>query len=231
MNSRVAAGGPASAHLQVTGVIDDADVDLPLRHAGAGHLRMTAQAKVWIILREHFTVHRTVRVVAGRTTFPHRWMLKHDRACLFPMTLRATFIPPGHGQSARRFENVAAVGIVALDAIHPAFQHRMMVRRLKFAPGFQMALQAGRRILARIDDEFESAAGFNVFAAGSVTRFTSGIVFPQTGCMKAGMGAGWKALDDRGVAIQASLVADFMRPRNHQRHINRPVLRGTRIDR
>ena len=169
MNSRVAAGGPASAHLQVTGVIDDADVDLPLRHAGAGHLRMTAQAKVWIILREHFTVHRTVRVVAGRTTFPHRWMLKHDRACLFPMTLRATFIPPGHGQSARWFENVAAVGIVALDAIHPAFQHRMMVRRLKFALDGEVALQTGCGILARVDDEFGSATGLNVFAAGAMT--------------------------------------------------------------
>jgi hypothetical protein len=230
MNSRVAAGGPASAHLQEAAVIDVADVDLPWRHAGTGHLRMAAQANVWITLREHFTVHRTVRVVAGHTTFAHRRMLKDDRACLFPMTLRAAFIEAGHGKSARRFEDVAAVGIVALDAIHPAFKNRMMVRQLEIALDCQMALQAGRRILAGVDDELESAARFNVFAAGSVTRFTSGIVFSHAGCMNAGMGAGGKTPDDRGVAIHASLVADFMCPRNHQSHINRPVLRGTRID-
>ena len=166
MNSRVVAGGPASACLQEEGVGDDANKDLPLR---AGHLGMTAQAKVWITLREHFTVHRTVRAVAGHTTFPHRRMLKHDRAGLSPMTLRTGFIQAGHGQSARRFENVAAVGIVALDTIEMAFQHRMMMRQLKFALDCEVALQAGRWILARVDDEFVSAARFNVFAARPVT--------------------------------------------------------------
>ncbi len=231
MNSRVAAGGPASAHLHEKRVVYAADVDLPLRSPGTGHLRMTAQAKVRITLREHFAVHRTVRTVASRAAFSQRRMLEHDGACLFPMTLRAAFIPSGHGQSARRFEDVAAVGIVALDAIHPAFEHRMMVRRFKFAPGSQMTLQTGSRILARIDDELDSAACSNVLAAGPVTGFASGIVFPHAGGMNAGMGAGWKALNDRGVAVQASLVADFMRPWNDQRHINRPVVRGTGTDR
>jgi hypothetical protein len=151
-------------------------------------------------------------------------MLEHDRTRLFPMTLRAAFIQAGHGQSARRFEDVAAVGIVALDAIHPAFQDWMMMGQLKFALDCQVALQAGSRILARVDDEFVSAACFDVFAARPVTRFTSGSVFPLARRMNAGMGAGRKALDDRGMAIHASFVADFMRPRNYQRDINCPVL-------
>lgn len=161
----MAAGSPASAHLQETSVGNVADKNLPLR---AGHLRMAAKAEVWITDREHFAVHRTMRVVAGFTTFPHGRMLEHDRARLFSMTLGAAFIPVGHGQSARRLEDIAAMRIVALDAIHPAFRHRMMVGQLKFALDGKVALQAGRRILAGIDDEFGSAAGFNVFAARAV---------------------------------------------------------------
>ena len=116
-------------------------------------------------------------------------MLENDRSCLFAMTGGTAFVSAGHGQSARRLEDVAAVGIVALHAIHTAFQHRMVVRGLKFALGGEMALQARRRILAGVDDEFEAAARLDVFAAGSVTRFAPGItVFAQGGEMNAGMG-------------------------------------------
>ena len=108
----------------------------------------------------------------------------------------------------------------------------MVVRGSKFALGGEMALQARRRILAGVDDEFEAAARLDVFAAGSVTRFAPGItVFAQGGEMNAGMGPGGKAPHDGRMTILASLVANFMRAGNDQRHFHGPIPGGTRVDR
>jgi hypothetical protein len=226
MYGRVATGCPAGPHLQEAGI---ADVDLPTE-TGRGHLRVTAQAKVWITLREHFTVQRAVRVVARRAAFPQGRMLEDDRPRLLAMALRATLAPAAHGQPARRFEDVVAVRIMALHAIHPAFEDRMMVQRLKFAPRFQMALETGGRIFAGVDDEFGAATRLDVLAARSMTRFAACIaVLPQSGQMNTGMRTGREALDNGRVTIQASFVADFMGTRNNRRRINRPIRRGTRI--
>jgi hypothetical protein len=212
-------------------VVEFANVDASPARGGTGRLRVTTQAKVGITLGEQFAVHRSVRVVTGDAAFPQGWMLEDERAGLRPMTLRAALVEPGHGQSARWFEDVAPVRIVALNAIHPAFHQRMMVRGLEFAPHFQVALQAGLRIFAGVNDELGSAARRNVFAAGSVTRFTPGIaLLAQTGQMDAGMGAGRKALNNGRVTIQASFVADFMGAGHDQRRVNRPTVSGTRIE-
>ena len=52
----------------------------------------------------------------------------------------------------RCFENVRPVRIVALHAIHPLLQHGMMVRQSELRVHLYMALKAGRRLPARIDD-------------------------------------------------------------------------------
>jgi hypothetical protein len=169
--------------------------------------------------------------MANDAAFPQRWMFEDEWAGLCPMTLRAAFVEPGHGESARWFENIAAVWIVALHAIHPSFREGMMVRGLKFAPNFQMALQARSWIFAGIDDEFGPPTGGDVFAAGAVARFAPGVtLLAQTGEMNAGMRTGREALDDGRVAIHASLVAHFVRARNDQWRVNGPVRGGTGIE-
>jgi len=85
------------------------------------------------------------------------------------MTLRAAFVQPRHGQSAGAFENIATMRIVALRAIHPAFNHGMMLRQIEFSPSRQVALETRAGIFSGIDNEFASAARGNVFAAGTVT--------------------------------------------------------------
>jgi len=96
-------------------------------------------------------------------------MLENKRPGLFPMTLRAILIETGHGQSSRRLEDVRTMRIMALDAIHAVFNHRMMLRKVEFGVCMQVAIKTCRRVLARIDNKFATPApGSDMFAARSV---------------------------------------------------------------
>lgn len=183
---------------------------------------MTTEAEVGVVLRQHFPVDGTVRVVTGGTTFAQRGVLERHRTGLLAMALGAAFIQPRHRQPARRFEDVAAVRIVALDAIHAALDYWMMVRQLEFNLRFQVTPETGDRFFARIDDEFSAAtADFDVPAARAVTGLAAGFARQhRRRDMDPAMGAGGKSADVIGVAGVASLVADVMRAGNFQRGRN-----------
>lgn len=175
MHGRVTAGRPAASGLQHGTVGNFADEKFAGGHALTLHLRMATQAKIRIGLREHFAIGRSVWIVANRAAFAHRFMFKHKWTRLFAMTLRAAFVQARHRKTARRTHDVATVRIVALNAIHPAFNHRMMLRQVELGVSFQMALKTGVRVFAGIDDELPtSSARGNMFAARSMTRFASG---------------------------------------------------------
>ena len=158
-------------------------------------------------------------------------MFENKRTGLLAMTLRAGFIQPRHGQSARRFHDVHAVRIVALDAIHFSLQHRMMLRKMKFRLHFQMALQTRLRVFAGIDDEFFKAAATahgDVFAGRAVAGFASELaghlaVFQ----MQPRVRAGGKGAGDVRVAVGAGLVADKGCAFDLQRRNRRAIRRGT----
>ena len=215
MNRRVTPGSPAGPDLQPRRMIHVADVKLS---AGGLDLGVATQAEVWVTLDQHFLIDRTVRNVTDDAAFAHCPVVKNERAGLAAMTLRAAFIVPGHGQSARRLENITAMRVVALHAVHVAFDDRMMVRQVEFRVDVEMALEAGRRILARVDDKLRTA-GFDVFAARSVAGFAAGPAGHRriTG-MNPCVRAGGKNANDVFVAIRAGLVANVMRARNFQRH-------------
>lgn len=120
------AGGPAGADLQVAGMRTLADKNFTGRYAGPRHLGMTAEAEIVVGLREHHAVDRTVRIVAGRTAFAQGGVFEDKGPRLLAMALGAVLIAPGHGQASRRFEDVFAVRVVALRAIHAAFSDGMM---------------------------------------------------------------------------------------------------------
>jgi hypothetical protein len=181
-------------------------------------LRVTAQAKVRIAFDEHLLIDRAVRVVAnvqpsrsascsktnGRVC--SRWHGAQLSSC------RAMASPPC------RFENVAAVRIVALHTTHAAFNDRMMLRQIEFGLNIQMTLKTGRRVIARIDDECCAAAGFDMFAAGTVAGFAPGLpAMRRTFKMNPRVRAGGKFPDDVGVTIRAGFIADVMRAGNFQR--------------
>ncbi len=197
-------------------MIHVADVKLA---AGLLDLCVAAHAKIRIALRKHLLVNRTMRGVANDTTFAHRRVFENKRTRLVTMTLCAAFILPRHGQSARRFENVAAMRIMALDTVHMPFDNGMMMRQVEFCVDVEMTLKTGRRVLARVDDKISTTTGLNVFAARPVTGFAAGLVnHCRVARMNPRVRAAGKFLDDFFVAIRAGLVADIMRAGDFQRH-------------
>lgn len=223
----MASGSPTGSHLQKRCVIGVADENGSI---GTLNLRVTAQAKVGIAFDQHLLIDRAVWVVTNVATFAQRFVLEDKGSCLFAVALRATFVLSRHRQSARRFENVAAVRIVAIHTTHAAFNDRMMLRKTEFGMNIKMTLKTGRRVIARIDDECCAAAGFDVFAAGTVTGFATGFAdHRRIFKMNPRVRAGGKFPDDIGVAVCAGFVADVMRAGNFQRHNDRVRCGGTGI--
>lgn len=152
-----------------------ADVNVSGGDIRALNLRMAPQAKIRVALDEHFLVDRAVWIMANDAAFAQRRMFKDERSCLVAMTLRAAFILPRHRQSSRRSENVAAVRVVALHAVHVAFDDRMVLRQIKLRVHVEMTLKTGRRVIVWIDDELRRAAGFDVFATWPMAGFAAGL--------------------------------------------------------
>jgi hypothetical protein len=69
-----------------------------------------------------------VGIVANDTTLSQSFVLKNKRTGLLAMTFRAGLVQPGHRQSATALENVCAMWIVTVDAIHPLLEHWMVLR-------------------------------------------------------------------------------------------------------
>jgi len=170
-----------------------------------------------------------VRVVAGGTTFPHCFVLKNHRARLFTVTLSTTLILPCHRETARRFQNVAAMRVVALRATHLAFDDRVMLRQIEFGVCFQMALKTGGWVFAGIEDEF-SRAGLDVQTASAVTRFAAGLTSHRSFEMNPSVRARWELFDDVRMAIGARFVADKVRSRNFRSSKNSTRDRGAGIN-
>jgi len=174
-------------------------------------LRVAAQAEGGITGHEQLLIDRTMRLVTSHAAFPQGGMLKHKRPGLILVALGAILICPRHGQSARRLEEVISVRIMALPAIHVPFDHRMMLREHKVALHIEMAFKAGGGILAGIDDELGTTAGFNMPAAGPMTGFATGLArHGGVGVVKAAMWTGGKFADKVGVTILAGAVAGIM---------------------
>lgn len=157
-----------------------------------------------------------MRAVANRAALAQRLVFEHKWTRLLAMTLRATFVESRHRKSAGWFEDVTTMRIMALHAIHPTLDDRMMLRQTEFRVGFKMALETGGRIPARIHNEpSATTTHFDVFAARSVTGFAPTLprilrarqVHPR-------MNAGRKHAHIIGVTLEAGTIANIMRARN-----------------
>jgi hypothetical protein len=159
--------------------------------------------------------------MADRAAFAQSGMLVNEWSGLFAMTLGAGFVQARHRQSTGWFHDVCPVGVMALHTTHFAFQHRMMLRKMKFRLDFQMTLQTRLRIPAGVDDEFfqpSATAQRYVFAAWPVARFTTVLAWHGTLVqMQARVRTGRKFARDFIVAIGASLVTHKGRPFDLQR--------------
>lgn len=138
-------------------------------------LGVAFQAQVRVAFGEHFGVHRAVGAVAGDAALPIRLVFEDEGAGLLPMARAALFVQLGHAEAAGRLEDFAPMRVVALDAVHLAFDHRMMLRQAELHLDILVAAVTPLGIFARIEDQTRSAAGgFGVEAAGAVAAFTTG---------------------------------------------------------
>ena len=183
---------------------------------------MATETKVGIVVYQQLFINGTVRVVTNRAALPQCLVLKDKGPRLRLMTARATLILPRHCQAALRFKDVSSVRVVAIHAVHIAFNDRMMLRQIEFGLSVQMALETGCGIFSRIDDEAGRATTSNMFAAWTVAGLASAL--PCHGCaldMQPRVRAGREFADNLRVTIRACAVADVVRTRNFKRSHNR----------
>jgi hypothetical protein len=120
--------------------------------------------------------------------------------------------------------------VVALDTVHFAFEHGMMLREVEFRVRFEVALKTGGGVLAGIDDEL-AAAGLDVFAAGAVAGFAT-LLAGEAGLfeVQARVRAGREGAADVRVAIHAGMIADERGALDFRWGHDRAVNGGTGID-
>ena len=182
---------------------------------------MTFQAEVVVALDEHFIGNRAVRLMTNRAAFAQSFVLIDHGACLLTVTLGARFVQPrdsGGGAHAerravRRFHNVCAMRIMALHAIHAAFNDRMVLRIFELCVNVDMTGKARLRIAPGIHNEFAApAAGLHVQTPGTMTGLAAcGIAVGRTLQMQAGMWTRSKGARELGMAIDTGLIADERR--------------------
>jgi hypothetical protein len=197
-------------------VVDISDENLPRGDVGTLDLGMTPQAKVRIRLGEQLGVNGPVNAMARCAALAHRRMLEHKRSRLRPVTLGTRLIRAAHGKTTSRLENVAAMWIVTLDAVHFAFDDGMVLRQMELSLDRTVAFKTGGRIAAGIDNEFSSAATTgDVETARPVARLTASLPRgPAVFETNAGVGTGRKNSGDISVALGAATVANKSGSRN-----------------
>ncbi len=230
VHGRVAAGAPARALAQQQRMFEIADVNFT--RARTLDLSVAFQAKVRIAFDQHLPIDGAVRVVANGAAFPQRFVLEDKGAGLLAVALGATFVEARHRQPLGSLEDVRSVRIVALDTVHSAFQHRMMLGQIELTMRLEVTAQARGGVLAGVDDELRTpAGGFDVLAAWPVTRFASRL--PGHFCIlqvNARVSAGGENARNIGVAICAGFIADVVRARNFRGRQDRARSNGAGIE-
>ena len=170
---------------------------------------MALEAEIVIPLYEQFGVDRAVWTVTNGAAFAHGFVLEDEGLGLVAMTLGAGLVEASHRKTGGGFHDVGAVRVMALNAIHFAFKHGMMLRQVEFGVGFEMAIQTTRRVFAGVENKFPppTAAG-DVLAAGAVACFAAAWAsFGVRPEMHPRVRTSGKLAHVVGVAGQAGLIA------------------------
>lgn len=134
-------------------------------------LEMAFETKRCVPLQQHLLVHRTMHRMTSRAAFAHRFVLENEGAMLRRVAFGAIVTLRIH--RSERGCCVAFVRLMAISAGHFAFEHRMMMRQIKFAAFVEVALETGVRRLLRINNGVVRSARLVMNAAGAVARFTA----------------------------------------------------------
>lgn len=189
-----------------------ADVNISGSHQRILNLRVAFQAEVHVAFHQHLGVDRTVRRMTNGATLAQSLMFIDNGLGLFTVALGTVFIEPCHRQTAVGFHDVRAMWVVALNAVHLILNHRMMLWQVELCMDLQMTIEACRRILARIDNEFPpSAADSNMFATRSVAGLAACGRSPfDVVLVKAGMRTARECTSNVGVTLGARRISHVM---------------------
>ena len=177
---------------------------------GALHLCMAPETKVRIPLSEQLLINGPVGGVAHGAALPQSRMFENEGPGLLTMAGGAGLVGARHRQPARGFENIGAVGIVALGAAHLVLKERMVLGQMKLRFDGAVAFKTGGGIFARVDNKLAaSAPAGDVEATSSVTGFAaclsgSARVFQPD----PRMGAAWKDAANIRVTFGTAFIAD-----------------------
>ena len=171
----MATGRPAGAAFDEIRVRDFADHEVAGKNIGPLDLKVALEAKVIVALDEELAIDRAMRAMTNGAAFAQGFVFENERAALFAMTLRASFVEARHGEAAGGLHDLVAVRVVAVHAIHVAFDDRVMLGEIKFGMDVEVALKAGAGIFAWVDDEpAAAAADAHMFAGRAMAGFAAG---------------------------------------------------------
>ena len=202
---------PAGAAGQESGVIAAADQDGAPSHL---LLEVTLQAQGGVAFRQHFLVHRAVRLMTGIATLPQRFVLENKRSALHRVTLEAGIVD-SHQVGPATFHGRAFVRIVTRAAAHLAFHDRVMMGKGELRPHVLVTLETGLRILLGIHNLANIATALHVQAAGAVTGLAPDVLPAVAG--QARVGRGVKVARDGVMAYFAAVRSDKVGPGNARR--------------
>ena len=172
---------------------------------------MAFETEVAVAFDQHLGVDGSVGAVTHSAAFAHRFMFEDMWTALITMTRGAGLVYSCHSQSCERgFHDVVPMGVMALNAVHLTFGEWMMLRQVELSASLKVALVAGFRLYAGIDDEFPptTACGY-MQAARTVAGFASVEISTLPCCdLNLRMATQCKGARDVGVAFEAGLVAD-----------------------
>lgn len=173
-----------------------------------------------------------MRRMANGTTFAQGFMGKGGDPSLSSMTGGAGFIRACPENSGGRFENIHAVGIVALDAVHAPLDYRMMSWQVKLSLGFEMTAKTGLRLFSWIENKAPAPApGLNMLAARSMAALAAGqSLKPGTIHLQMCMRTRSETANVGRMAINAPVVPHVDRPGNIERLHDRLFKLRTRGD-
>ena len=207
----MAARAPASTLLEQQRVGSQSNINFtrgPMLDLG-----MTLEAKIGVAFDQQLAVDRAVGLVTNSAAFAQGFVFENERTALLAMTLGTLLVEPCHSQAAGGFQNIGPMRIVALNAIHPALEHRVMLGQAELGMSLQMALEASFRVFAGINDELAPpTTGLNVFTAWAMAGFAPALAgHGRVGHMETCMRAGGEHAGDVGMAIVTGLIAHINR--------------------
>jgi hypothetical protein len=131
---------------------------------------MAFETKVVVPLDQHFGIDGAMRLMADGAPLAQGLMDKNKWPHLLPVALRASLVQSSHHQTSAPFVNVHPMGVVALDAIHFAFENGVVLWHVDLRLSLQMTLETRSGVAAGIDDEAaNSSACRHMPAARAVT--------------------------------------------------------------